>query len=501
MMPRSGRRAVRPDAPAQPEHSTRPKPPRVDRPLQVERRRDAVGELVGTATSEPKLLLAPGFPLSHLRVKRPDGMPIALVRLMIESGGPTLRHSVPVLFDCRADIEPEVDRLRQFGVTPVFPILTDAGEETTRVLALIGSSQLGALCEDPDALRDLVAQDGVPAFAGIRFDRAYRLQPADIPFAPKENDRHEYWNSVWSFVGSPDVNGCWRVRPNLRRDRVRGEFVAVLSPEAHRVLGKPAYVIVVNPYFPDNRLPAWVIVEAGLPAEEQGHHAIYVDRPVRETLGVADGEFCRVHPWTTETVGETFRRWTYRKGVGPRTLVAHIKMPLKSDTEKPVCRMSSSSLSALGVPSGGFVTLEAMSLEQQAGADVAPRWRAKRIRRRVLEVDEATMERRESWESDQAPNYVDCAGRYAIFPPYPDIYLDFFARKELGDLAICGVVQVRAAIWSRLLDEASEFAWLGIIGVVAAVAATIGLPVWGYLALAVALTLTLVFVRVRRAVR
>ncbi len=469
-------------------------------PLRVERRRNAVGELVD-AGAPHALLLAPGFPLSHLRVRQPDEAPIALVRFMIESGGPTLRHSVPVLFDSRADIEIEVARLRQFGVTSVFPILTDAGDGSARILALIGSGQLGALCEDPAGHRNLARQTDVPAFAGIRFEHAYRLEPAGIPFVPAENDRHEYWNSTWSFMEPIDVDGLWRVRPNLRRDRIRGEFVAVLSPHAHLALGQPAYVIVVNPYFPDNRLPAWVMVEADLPVEEGNHHTIYVDRTIRETLGVADGELCQVHPWVTETFIENVRRWTYRKSIGPRTLVAHTKIPLKSDTEKPVCRMSSGSLSALGVPSGGFVTLEAMAPEFQADDGSPPRWTARRIRRRVLEVDETTTKTRESWESDQAPNYVDCASRYAIFPPYPDIYLDFFARRELGDLAICGVVQVRAAVWSRLLDEASEFAWLGIIAVVAAVAATIGLPVWGYLAIAAALTGALVFLRVRRAVR
>jgi hypothetical protein len=469
-------------------------------PLGVERRRNAVGELLGTATPHT-LLLAPGFPLSYLRVRQFEETPIALVRFMIESGGPTLRHSVPVLFDSRADAEIEVARLRQFGATSVFPILTDASDGSTRILALIGSGQLGALCEDPSAPPYLARQIDPPAFAGILFDCVYQLGPAGIPFVPTENDRHEYWNSIWSFVEPIDVDGLWRVRPNSRRDRIRGEFVAVLSPHAHLALGQPAYVIVVNPYFPDSRLPAWVIVEADLPAEEGDHHTIYVDRTIRETLGVADGELCQVHPWATGTFTEVVRRWTYRKSIGPRTLVAHTKIPLKSDTEKPVCRMSSGSLSALGVPSGGFVTLEAMAPESQTDDGSPVGWTAKRIRRRVLEVDETTMKRRESWESDQAPNYVDCAGRYAIFPPYPDIYLDFFARRELGDLAICGVVQVRAAVWSRLLDEASEFAWLGVVAVVAAVAATIGLPVWGYLAIAAALTGALVFLRVRRAVR
>ncbi|HEY7961628.1 MAG TPA: hypothetical protein VID29_06890 [Solirubrobacteraceae bacterium] len=420
---------------------------------------------------------------------------------MIESGGPTLRHSVPVLFESRAEVDAAVEQLRQFGVASIFPILTEAGDGSERVLALIGSGQLGALCQDPAAPRDLVLQTNVPPFAGIRFHHAFRLASAPTPFRPAENDLCEYWNSRWSFDGPIDVGGLWRVRPNLRRDRIRGEFVSVLSPEAYLALGQPAYAIVVNPYFPANRLPTWVVVESGLPEEEPHHHTIYIDRTIRETLGVADGEFCQVYPWATETVTETFRRWTNRKSVGPRTLVAHVKMPLKSDTEKPVCRMSSGSLSALGIASGGFVTLEAMTLATPAGAEEPPRWAVKRIRRRVLEVDEETTKRRASWESDQAPSYVDCAGRYAIFPPYPDIYLDFFARRELGGLAICGVVQVRAAVWSRLLDEASEFAWLGVIAVIAAATAAISPPAWDYFAIAGALTAILIFWRVRRAVR
>jgi len=470
-------------------------------PLRVERRRERVGELLGTGTSHA-LLLAPDFPLSHLRVQQPGGLPVALVRFMIENGAPTLRHSVPVLFDSRAEVDHEITRLRQHGASPLVPVL-NANDGSAMVLALIHSGQLAALCEDPTAPRNLYADADAPAFAGIRFDRTYRLVSAAAPFQPKkENDDHEYWNSVWSFLTPVPVEGLWRVRPNLERDGVRGEFVAALSPQAHHALGSLPYVVIVNPYFPTNRLPAWVTVEERpLPAEEPYHRTIYIDRTIRETLGVADGEFCEVHPWEIETATEAFRRWTYRRSVGPRTLVAHTKIPLKSDTEKPVCRMSAGSLAALGVPAGGFVMLEAMTLRQHTDMDGKWRWKPRRIRRRVLELEEAVMQTRETWESDQAPSYVDCASRYAIFPPYPDIYLDFHARRELGYLAICGVVQVRAAVWSRLLDEASEFAWLGVIAFIAAVAATIGLPPWAYLAIGGTLTALLVFVRVRRAVR
>ena len=472
-----------------------PPPP----PLRVERRRDRVGWVLGPGErvqESLELLLAPGFPLSHLRVRLGPQKQVTLIRYMIEKQGPTLRRSVPVLLKSVQEAHEAVWRLEELGLTSVFPVLFNSSEKDPRVLALLEASQISGLCEQP--ARKLRLVEDVPAFAGIRFESAHEFQEASEPEILESLDRRAYWNSTWSFTDDIPVSGLWRVRPNQLRDGVRGEFAAALAPAALERLGNPPYVVLVNPYFPHNCLPACVVSDERLEGEPTGN-VVYIDRTVRETMGVSDGELCRVFPWHVKSRVERFRRWTYRKSVGPRTLVAHTKLPLKSDTEKPVCRMSGSSLAALGVPAGSFVTLEVL---RPAGVGGTPTdWTPRRIRLRALEVEDSTMKARARWEGEQAPVYIDCAGRYAIFPPYPDVYLDFFTREALGKVPLCGVVQVRAAIPSRLVDEASDFAWLGFIAVVAALVAALGLSSLFYLAIALVVTLLLLFLRVRKAVR
>jgi hypothetical protein len=123
------------------------------------------------------------------------------------------------------------------------------------------------------------------------------------------------------------------------------------------------------------------------------------------------------------------------------------------------------------------------------------RWRRVSLRQRVLPIDDLERAERSGWEAAQAwddgafanpgekgaerlrlEGYVDCAERLGVHPPYPAIYLNYNTRHRLERLGLCQPAQIRVGAPSRLMAEASEFAWLVIIALLGAVIAFLSSP-------------------------
>jgi hypothetical protein len=147
-------------------------------------------------------------------------------------------------------------------------------------------------------------------------------------------------------------------------------------------------------------------------------------------------------------------------------------------------------------------------------------WERIHTSQRVLPIDATERGEREQWEATQlwdddsnpggegreAPRlegYVDCAGRLGVHPPYPTVYLNYYARQQLRGLGLCQPVQARVSVPGRLLSEASEFVWLAVIALLGtAVAFVDSTPVQVAAAvLLVLMTVSLVFFRAIRAIR
>lgn len=188
-----------------------------------------------------------------------------------------------------------------------------------------------------------------------------------------------------------------------------------------------------------------------------------LDRGLREALGICDGETAVVHPWR----GPNRSRRLHRLRFSTRSVYAHPSIPVRADLEKPVCRLSADAMSA---------------------------------------IDESEAERRATWSSaDADEGYVDCAEFHGIFPPFPAIYVDYFDMSRLfGQSAgplVCPVVQIRPKLSTRIADDAGEFAWVGVIGLVAVLAQATDLGLLPLALLATAVVAFLVLLRVRRSVR
>jgi hypothetical protein len=358
----------------------------------------------------------------------------------------------------------------------------------------------------------------------------------------------QYWNSHWDFAAPPPPRAeWWRVRPNESRDRparflyrlrrtrpghgpqARGSFAACLHPEMLRKLGNPLFVVIRHP-FRKGWLPVRVLKDefkGKSASEEAGRElwgeTIFLDRTARDGLGIADGEFCLVYPWLHPR-GSVWWRAVRDRAVGARTIAAHPRAPARADLEKPVCRLDPAALEAIGGRAGDSILIE--HVVPARGARASSHWQSVRVRQRVLPIDAAERAERAAWEAPQLwddnsnprrnsraetagetldlEGYVDCAERLGVHPPYPTIYLNYYARRHrLKQLGLCQPVQVRVGVPGRLTAEASDFAWLVVIGVIgAAIAFLFSTPfqVAAAVLLALAMAILLAF-RVIRAIR
>ena len=484
-----------------------------------------VGRLAGVDPG-PDLLLPRGRPLSYLRVGERPNASQGLTRSLLERRATELRVRIPVVAEPgRSDRV--VSALERFAVSPVFPVLDGTCESEGEVeICWLDLVQVAALRREEGSG---LAPRGPVVAAGIRFSPTYALS-AD----PEEATRYwQYWNSGWEFVDRPDDrDDWWRVRPNETRRRghrllkagpgsrgpeARGTFAACLHRSMRKELGNPPYVVVKHP-FRGGYVPVAVLEDEFEGADETvWAKTIFLDRTARDAVGLLDGEFCIVRPWTRPRIA-LWRSRARDRLVGARTIAAHPRAPARADLEKPVCRLEPEALETIGGRPGEFVAIERV-VPADDGRD--GHWEVVRTKQRVLPIDSAERMRRAGWEAPQtwdaaanpgeggdgAPEiegYVDCAERLGLFPPYPAIYLNYYTRKEaLRELRLCEPVQVRVGIGSRVATDASEFAWLAIIALLGAAIAFLPSSFWQIVAAGVLVLLTagLLAFRAIRAVR
>ncbi len=271
------------------------------------------------------------------------------------------------------------------------------------------------------------------------------------------------------------------------------------------------------------RLPVLALAEDGLAeveaaAGEGSRPTLYLDRTARDALGISDGEFCLAHPWSRPRRA-VWRRLLRDQLVGSRAISANVRTSARADLEKPVCRLDEETLAAIGGRASEFVTLEA--LRRDPGREDEAHWRRELMSQRVLPIDTGERTRRHSWEAAQhwddgsiSParwsarrqagveheGFVDCAETLGVHPAYPTVYLNFNARRELG-VELCQPVEIRVNVFSRLLTEIGNLAWLVLIGLIGTVAALLEVPI-GLIAVLLSLTLlALLTIRAMRSVR
>jgi hypothetical protein len=501
----------------------------------------SVGELVG---GDPggKLLLPGGRPLSYLRVAA-DGLPggsTGLTRALLESRATEFRLRIPLVTDRDGERSAVTEALERFGVSAVYPRLEGRCLELEREVDLcwLDWIQLKAVGESSET--GFARRAGAVEIAGVKVTPTYAAA-ADANAVKRS---WQYWNSRWEFAAPPPGReALWRVRPNDKRDRpkwflarlrrrpkpgygpeARGTFAACMHPEMRRQLGGPDYVVVEHPYR-RGWLPVRVLDETfGAKEGEEGgeamwHKTIFLDRTARDALGIADGEFCRVHAWLRPRRSVWWRR-AREWAVGARTIAAHPRAPARADLEKPVCRLEPAALEAIGGRAGDVVTIE--HVVPADGESPGERWERVHMRQRVLPIDELERAQRAIWEAPQAwddgadasppgssaealemEGYVDCAERLGVYPPYPAIYLNYYSRHRLRKLELCQPVQIRVGVPGRLAAEASEFVWLVVIALLGAAIAFLESTFWQVIAavLLVGVTIGLVIFRAIRAIR
>jgi hypothetical protein len=486
-----------------------------------------VGKLAGVDPGRD-LLLPRGRPLSYLRVNERPHASRGLTRSLLERRATELRVRIPVVVE-REGSDRIVAALERFAVSQVFPVLDGTCERDGEVeICWLDLVQVAVLRRSEGT--GLARRNAVVVAAGIGFSPTFAVS-ADPEAATRS---WQYWNSEWEFADPPEPRDrWWRVRPNETRRRghwllmagpgsrgpeARGTFAACLHPSMREELGNPPYVVVEHP-FRGGRVPVAVLEDEfrGM-GENVWGKTIFLDRTARDGLGLLDGEFCLVHPWTRPRIA--LRRLRLRdRLVGARTIAAHPRAPARADLEKPVCRLEPEALETIGGRAGEFVAIERVV---PAADGREGHWDVVRTKQRVLPIDRAERTRRAEWEAPQtwdaasegpgeggagAPElegYVDCAERLGLHPPYPAIYLNYYTRKEaLGELQLCEPVQVRVGIGNRLANEASEFAWLAVIALLGAAIAFLDSPFWQVAAACVLIVLTAAMLAFRaiRAVR
>ncbi len=500
-----------------------------------------VGEMKGLGSGDRELLLPPERPLSYLRVGSQGAESAGVTRALLEGRATEFRFRIPLVMPGTTGSSEIIGALRRRLASPVFPVLNgrrcDDGAEVE--VCWLDWVQMKTVGRELDAG---FARSDAPVDVG-----ELRITPTfEITGQGQVLLRNwQYWNSEWDFQQRPaDRDRWWRVRPNHTRDRpllpfssrlrpssfapqARGTFAACLHPEMHRLLGRPRYVVIEHP-FRTSWLPVLALEDRGLEVKagnDDGlwRNTIFLDRTARDALGIADGEFCCVHPWLRprRTIWWCLSR---DKLVGSRMIAAHVRAPARADLEKPVCRIDQEALEAIGGRGGERVTIEHLAPAggiQSARARPESHWKRTRLTQRVLPIVPTERAERARWEAPQlwdevsnpvvasvgeAPElegYVDCAERIGVHPPYPTIYLNYYTRRGLKDLKLCQPVQVRVGVPGRLTAEASEFAWLVVIALLGAAIVFVESDTWQIIAAAVLLMLTvwLVAFRAIQAIR
>lgn len=453
------------------------------------------------------LVLRATSPLSYLRVA--DGQSVrpgrTLARILIESRCAELRRRIPVVLD-DAELDELGNSIAYDGGNPLLPIIEmkdAAGAE--RQVAFIESRDVAFL--DGEAA-------GAEAVDRVRLQRPgieiEAWTPAGLAALGRPGFRQQYGYGIYSggsFCG-PDSFLVW---PNgTRPKRARGNYVVALPQSVHAEMGRPPYILVENPVTPGRYAAGLAVPDEALGAQSERHPfvdgrsykgLVAIDRGLREVLGICDGEAARIYPWRD---GRLSRR-LHTPWLSPRTVFAHPSVPIRSDLEKPVCRLSRDAMESIGVSDGDNVSIEVLTRHDDEFV-------RRSITKRVLAIDPDEALRRAEWENgDSDSGYLDCAAFHGVFPKYPTIYLDFFDLKQLfardpdspgaADAPSCPVVQVSPVLRSKLTDELGELAWIGVIGVIAVVAQVAEVSA-GWLAVIVAaLVVVLLWFRLRRDVR
>lgn len=421
------------------------------------------------------ILLERGRPLSQLWAELPDGR-VHLARAIADARGEHLRRRLPVLLDQTADTI--LQRLSETLVSPVFLCLGDlAYLDHEQVLTLGPRLQR---TEERAAIGQLVIS---PIF---------RLS-ADAGQLAVQLDR--FWASGWGYAdGREQGDDWWRVWPQGSRGKIREDFVASLSSAQWENLGRPRYVVIENPSDPAMCLPA--VVRRDPPGTElnsadyEHERIVALDASCRDALGILDGEFCRMRVWP----GRHVARRAQRRLIGARSIVAHVKIAARVDLEKPVCRLGTDALVAIGARPEDDVIVESVVADAQT-------FKRHRLTLRALPIEAAEASSRAAWERARGSDgWIDPAAFHGINPPYPAIYLDFPAREAL-QVSPAAPVVVRTNVRRRISSEASDFLWVAVAGVIVALIHFGWLPAGSAVALIAAAAALLAWLRIRRAVR
>lgn len=264
---------------------------------------------------------------------------------------------------------------------------------------------------------------------------------------------------------------------------------------------RPVFVGVENASDPGKFGPAIVRRDPGLAAGRgqfgDDRPCVAIDRGLRESLGIHEGEFARIHPWSAPD-------WSRRllwAGFATRCVFAHPSIPLRADLEKSVCRLSLDAMTAIGARDGDRVTLEVLGYDTAKGRPVR-----RTTINRAYAIDPEEAKQRADWASgDVDVGFVDCAEFHGIYPAFPTVYVDYFDLATLlgSSSVVCPIVQVRPKRSARLLDDLSELALIVVIGLSAVVAEGFGLgqhaAILGTLALVV--IAAFVLIRLRRSLQ
>jgi len=427
--------------------------------------------------------------------------------------------------------------LRGFGLSTVFPLLrgSDDGGSQLEILWLDRVQAL-AFARDRGCL--LRRRDRPVRVDGLSLRPTFEVDPgSDGELAEEVEERWQYWKSEWEFDEMPaGSERWWRVWPNENRDRdgllglagrtaARGTSAACLAPRTLRRLGSPRYLVIEHPFRSGN-LPVLALADEkleDLPGDaggDIGRPVLCLDRTARDALGIADGEFCLVHPWLRPR-SDIWRRLLRDRYVGSRAISANVRTSARADLEKPICRLDEESLAAIGGTPGEFVTLETLHCrDPERAGGTAQRWERVLASQRVVPIDGEERSRRGGWEAGQLwddssvsplawrrresglepEGFVNCAETLGVHPPYPTVYLNFNARKQL-ELRLCQPVEIRVKVVSRVMTDLGNLVWLVLIGLIGTVAALLDLSIGAIAALLGATLLLLLVLRAIRTIR
>jgi len=357
-------------------------------------------------------------------------------------------------------------------------------------VAYLDAEQVGVIGPEIDDARGESRRVG-----DIVLEPLYRAVPSGGAELAEIN---RYWGSQWRYADNRnDDQDWWRVWPHGEKQLFKGEFVAKVSREGLERLEGADYVVVESPNDPTMHVYATVELDSDgsmlTSTKYKDQRIVVLSSSCRDSIGVLDGEFCKLRAW--QGGGPWQRSKPGRRLVNGRAIVAHTKVAARTDVEKQVCRLSADALIAIGARAEDVVVVEAVMYDQDADE-----YRRRRLRLRALPIDEAEAAQRKRWERSQGSDgWVDPAAVHGIHPPYPALYLDRFARTELG-VPVGGPVTIRASVASRLASDASEFLWLAVGGIVVVVLTAFHLPTIAAIAFPVIAAVFFLFWRVQRAV-